>query len=354
MGIKSRLSHHEKSGTDVRGFVLEKPGLMHFKNEGMFLDAVKEQAETTALVEAKHVKRIGLRGEVEGTDWRLSNAAFGDLCNFTKTPVSFIKRLAQIDEAVALQVMESMIREVLNRGQGKTLVIDSRCGRIEGIVGADSYSPIPNADVFAFAMTALDSPKFTNGWLEGPVMRMTVTKGDKPLQPKKGDVVHYGISVENSIHGDTSAKIMDYLERLVCTNGMVARDKEHMEFVRHTGDVAFGVQEAVVRAAFRAELLAPKLDQAANLFLDPIGVTKIRNFISDPRNGGNPALDVKVTKAAMREAQRENRQEEEVTLWNFVNGVTEAAHDTKSLSRKVEIEALGYRTLSKFGVELAV
>lgn len=55
----------------------------------------------------------------------------------------------------------------------------------------------------------------------------------------------------------------------------------------------------------------------------------------------------------MREANRENRQEEEVTLWNFVNGITEAAHEAPSLHRKVEIESLGYRTLHKFGVALA-
>ena len=92
--------------------------------------------------------------------------------------------------------------------------------------------------------------------------------------------------------------------------------------------------------------------RAAELLLDDGGIKAVRGFVSHPKNGGSPALDNKVVKIAMEEAIDEGREEEEVTLWNFVNGVTASAKDAKTINRQTELEALGYRTLVRFGAVL--
>ena len=91
--------------TEAGGFRLLKPTLTRFTNPDSFLKVLKEQAENTALIDGEHLNEIDLDGTIEKTKWRLSNAAFGDLCHWTKTPVSFIKRLARIDEELALDVV---------------------------------------------------------------------------------------------------------------------------------------------------------------------------------------------------------------------------------------------------------
>ena len=96
----------------------------------------------------------------------------------------------------------------------------------------------------------------------------------------------------------------------------------------------------------------PAMEAAArHLLLEP-EVDAIRKWLQHSKNGGSSSLDVKVVKSAMREALNEGKPEGEISLWNFVNGITEAAHDTDVLARRVELEAMGYKALVRFGVKL--
>ena len=348
------------SPTSLSGFQLIRPPLQKFTAlEGM-LGAVQDQADNVALVDASVLTNVDIDGRIIGTgkgkdsDFQLSHAAFGDLCHFCKLPVSFIKRRAKMNEALAMEIVQDCLAHEFLHGSDRQLVVDVRTMRVDGIVGADTYSPIGNAEVMDYAMTAMPGLEFSNGWLEGPHMRVCATSpADLFESPVKvGDITKFGVDVNNHINGDGSATIADYNERLKCTNGMTARDRGHCEHIVHRGDVSFNVQSAVVRAANRAPILAAIMKKAASHLLQPSEVRALRAWLATPSNGGNPSLDQKVTGAAMREAQYEGRHEDEVSLWNFVNGVTEAAHDTSSLNRRSELEALGYKTLQKFGVLL--
>jgi hypothetical protein len=338
-----------KTLVEPSGFVLPKPEVQRFRFIDGFQNALAEQKENTALVDGEHLSFIDIDGKVDGTDWRMSFAAFSDLCYWTKTPVAFVKRLAKIDEALALDVVRTMIEKMFKRGPEKMLVVDAKQNLINGIVGKDSYSSLANAHVLDYAMSSDTEMEFCEGWLAGPNMRFTTTTPKTVAEPNVGDIVNIGMSLESSINGDSSVKVSDFAFRLKCTNGLTARDSQHTERILHRGDVEFNVQQAVVCSAARASQLKPMMDAAAKNFLGPEGVATIRQFISNPKNGGSPSLDVKVVKNAMLEAKDEGRPEEEVTVWNFVNGVTQAAHDTKSLDRRLELEAVGYRTLAKFG-----
>jgi hypothetical protein len=60
-----------------------------------------------------------------------------------------------------------------------------------------------------------------------------------------------------------------------------------------------------------------------------------------------------ITKEASGEAQKENRHETEMTLWNFVNAITQKAKSSKTIDGRVELEGVGYATLVRYGAVLA-
>lgn len=354
MSLKSRVRaavNGAKIEADV-GFKLLRPRLLHFQDPSNFVAAVKDQADNLAMIDAKVLTATNIDGKVPNTDYRLSFAAFSDMCHFSKLPVRFIKTLARHAEHLAIEVIEEVLRHQFHDGSDKLLVIDTRCGRVEGIVGKESYSPIDHMDVIDYTLTANTALEFTNGWLSGPVMRMTSAAKNKPVEVKKGDVMLIGTNIENAMHGDRSVRISDYVERVECTNGMMARDHLGMARIVHQGDVEYKVQKAVLECANRAQQLVPTMRAATRYILNEEEIRSIRSFIVDPKNGGSPRTDRKATNGAMDEAEKEGRKEEEVTLWNFVNGITASAHDTDSLQQKTEIEALGYRTLVKYGATL--
>lgn len=348
-----RVAKTNGNGVAEVGFKLVSPKLHRFQNPDAFLKALKEQAENTVLIPGEKLDaEINIEGDVGKTGWRLSKAAFGDLCHWTKVPVSFIKRLARIDETLALDVLEEMIGSSFYMGPDKSLVIDVREGRIEGIVGAATYAPVTSDEVVKWALSATPDLGMSQGWTFGPTMRMTCVSEQRIAEPIEGDIVRMGMTLQNAVHGDCSVKVSDYAFRLKCLNGMTAREHQHTETVRHVGDVKFNVQKAIVGAADRSEHLAPYMKAAASKLLGPKGIKTVRQWIAHPKNGGNPSLDNKVTMIAQEEAMDEGRPAEEVTLWNFVNGITASAKDAKTINRQTELEAFGYRTLVRFGAVL--
>ncbi len=355
MSLKDAIRDAKQNGNGASevGFKLPKPKLHRFKNPDAFLKALKDQAENTALIPGEKLDaEISINGDVGKTGWRLSNSAFGDLCHWTKMPVSFIKRFARIDENLALDVITEMIGAAFYTGPDKQLVIDVREGRIDGIVGKDSYSLITNAEVVEWALSAAPDLGMSQGWLFGPKMRLTCISEQRKAEPVKGDIVQMGMTLQNAVHGDCSAKVSDYAFRLKCLNGLVAREHQHTDTIRHVGDAKFNVQKAIVAAADRAEHMVPYMEAAATKLLGADGINAVRRWIANPKAGGSPSLDVKATKIAQEEAMDEGRPAEEVTLWNFTNGISASAKDTKTINRQTELEAFGYRTLVRFGAVL--
>ena len=332
------------------GFDLEQPELITFNTWDPFHASLKSQQENIVALDVDEVgmRDIDVRGTISGTDYRLSHAAFGDLCNFGRMPSRFVKDLAKFDEQLALDVVSSCIAHTFNRGTKKMLVLDTRCNRIEGIVSMDTYKPMHNLEVIEYGLSADKELTFGQGWTCGPHMRMTAVNDLKPVEPKKGDIVRLGMALEAAVNGDHSVRVATYNERLVCTNGMTRKDQDHYHMIPHLGDVRINVGKAVVQCAAQAQAFAPMMNYAAQRYLGPDDIKRVLDFVSNTRNGGNETIKRRVIALAQNEALTEGRENCHLTLWNFVNGCTACAHEAKSIPRKVEIENLGFQLLDAF------
>ena len=345
-------SHHATAATP-RGFVLRTPALSHYKDAETLLSAVNQQADSTVLLDADCLKEIDIDGRIGGSDFFLSKAAFGDLCHFTNTPVSFIKSLAEEDETLALDVVASRVKSRFN-ANSRRLVLNTTERRVEGIVGAATYSPLRNKEVVEYVLGASSDLVVGGGWLEGPNMRLTAVDDINRVEVQKGDIVRFGVEACNAINGDGSATVTEYNERLVCTNGMRRTERGAIQRILHRGDVEMLTMKAVVKSVSKATSLLPLMQQSAKRYLCAADVLQMRRFVSDTKNGGGPTLEKLMLEGAVKTAQQFGRDDEHVVAWDFVNGITEAAHDVKSLERRAAIEGLAYATLLRFGVGAGV
>jgi hypothetical protein len=352
--VTSARSRLAKSAPTV-GFNLATVPTEHFKTTEPFVNRLEAQADAYAYTPADDVGEVDLNGRIGGTGLRLSTAAFADMCHYAGVPVKFIKSLAVMDPDQALDVMRTCIARVFHpRGGEKCLVVDSDTERVDGIVSVKTYKPVPSADIFRYVMQAGPDIQVTNGWTSGPNMRFTVqSKARFDVNPVVGDVVSVGMSVESAINGDMSVRIADYAERLSCTNGMVSRDNERRAAIPHKGEVDLAVQQAAVASVDRAAGMIPAMQRAATRILDVEEVLALRAFMRNSQVGGSKTLDIAATEQAQVEAKAEGRASDEVTLWGFVNGVTEQQHATKSIVSRQRIEALGLTMLHRFDAATA-
>ncbi len=340
-------------GETKGGFELHEPVPRHMPDFNAFRQAVTEQTDAVTYEDAGDLHSIDITGGIDGLPLRLTRAAFSDLCHFSDIPVRFIKALSRVDESLALEVIRESLKAWFHTEKEKWLVVDSRDHTVEGIVGVETYKPVTNVELLDWAASAVSSLNMTNGWLCGSMLRMTLVRA-KPLDvnPQIGDIVQVGIDVGNAMNGDRAVTVVDYAERLSCTNGMRAKEVGHATHLVHRGDVKDKAQQYMVEAAQRADFIVPLMEAAVGIVLTEGQQADILTFVEEGKNGGSKSLGGAVLAQAKIEAAKENH-EAAITLWNMVNGVTMSAHTTKTLQHRSRLEALGYYTLSKFGVELA-
>lgn len=350
MSLRAKLgalsSETEPIKTVLRSaFTLEEPSTLTFDNSDQFYAAIEAQTDCWAQVPADNVARIGLDGKIEGSDLKLSRAAFADMCAFTGVPLKFINSLSAIDSEQALDVLETMISAYLHSGSGKKLMVDTRYDRVEGIVGADTYSEFSNKAAVDYLLSAVPGLELSTGWLCGPSMRASAISKQKTTEVMKGDILRVGVSVENAVHGDRSLKVREYSERLVCTNGMTAVQDGSFAQIIHRGDIHFAAAQAIVQAATKAENMIMAAGIAAKRFMFANDVRQVRDFV---RTKSTQSMEVAVVKGAQEEAEKEGRQPEETTLWNWVNAITEQAHGMPTIQRRVAVEGLGHTVMFRF------
>jgi hypothetical protein len=339
----------------AQGFSFSQPSMKRFATLDGYTTALTQQKKDTLRLNADFLSGVTLDGHIldKGMDsttgnLRLSNAAFGDLCHFANVPVAFVKSMAKQSESLAMEMLDERIKTHFHGGDDKVFVIDTANNRINGIVPINASQHLDNLDVLDMMTASNEGLEFSRGWMEGPKARMTFKDVTKPFEPAVGDVVHIGTAVTTGINGNQAVHVCDYTERLVCTNGMVAMDKGHSQRISNVGDVKFNVAQAVLTSGKRSMFMIPLMQAATSKFLDVSETRDIREFIAQPQNGGSPTLSDKVAEYALAESRVYGRDEGACTLWDFVNGVTEAAHGTKTINRRSELETMGFKVLNNY------
>jgi hypothetical protein len=327
------------------------PKALHLTDRAQFLDAVAAAQAGYDLVDAAEVDGMDVDGNLSGVEARLSARAFTDICALTQTPEAYVRRIAKRNEALAMDLM----RDALNNGmlRGCVLLVDTESQRVDGVVVEDKHNAPDAKELFRLAMSAAKDTRMMGGWIAGTSFRMTATIG-APLDVKSGkaamvgDLMGTGFEIVSDVGSLACTSITDYAERLSCLNGMLARDQQHSCARKHAQfDLDDELLTTFVATIERAKLIHALARRAANHFFDGDGVKDVLKRIS---HGTHPAAGQKLCdhakKQAVAEAQRDCRKAGEICLWDFVNGVTDAAKHAGSLDRRRDIEHLGYVLMS--------
>lgn len=171
---------------------------------------------------------------------------------------------------------------------------------------------------------------------------------------KKGDVVQAGIIVRNSEIGLGALSAQGFIERLVCTNGMVVPDSgiraHHVGGRAAVGDAVFEMlSDETLRVDDHATLL--KLRDVTKFILSQEmldrAIAKFRDA-AEQMIEGNPAKSVEVLgkRLGLLEGEQGNVlryliQGGDISKWGLANAVTRFAHDPENYDRATELEEMG-------------
>jgi hypothetical protein len=347
VGLKDRLRRDEAPRS---GFQFARSEYQAFADEETFRAAVRAQADDTVLLDAKHLTRVDIDGRLVdfGEEWRLTPVSFGQLCHLAQLPVSYVTTLAGRNEALALEVVSEAIAGRFRRDP-RQLVVNTHTRLVEGIFDEFNYDPITNERLLDYLLSCEGEQTLTRAWIEGPDARMTVVNRLHVLEPKVGDVVRVGVDAQTRLGHRHLATFDLYNERLRCANGMCSRSKAFTHRVdSRVGDVEFQAQRAAVRVGDGVRQLQPMMEAATRLHLGEAVVDSLVERLQDPKRGGSRDLLRRVVSTANAERRSDSREEGDYTLWDFVNGVTDAAKFSRTIGREAELEGLGYAVMGEY------
>ena len=326
-----------------RGYQFAVSSPREFHDPAGCAAALKERRENRAVVPASVLRRIDLDGRVNDEDLRFTESSFRELCKASGIPPSYLLKLAKRNDSLAHEVLSDALGSTFP-ADDMVLTIDSSARLIESVASPHSY--IDASEVLDLLLSANSDFRLTRAWIHGQQVRFALATS-REVDVKKGDAVCFGVSVEHDESFNAITHIADYVERLVCDNGMTTSDRKSAEEIHHAEEVATDlIFAACAQVADRSRNLLPLMKAAATSFYDANGIRSARSFLQHAPGGGR-ALEVRATRGAVEEARREGHPPGAISVWNYVNGVTDAAKQEPTPSRRRSVEALGHALLQR-------
>ena len=227
---------------------------------------------------------------------------------------------------------------------------------------SDRYRPLDNYDLADAVLPQMLEANLDVRSCEVTDKRLYIKAVSHELEGevKKGDAVRSGVMVSNSEVGLGSLFVGPFLERLVCTNGMVVNDfakrKYHVgkkantvdmndayelytDKTKEVTDKAFWMQVRDIVSGVLSEkgfdsiLHSLKLAAEIPIKDDPMVVvekTQKKFGFTDKEKGG-------ILQALLRD--------DEYTKWGLANAITRTAEDSDSYDRATELETTGWNVV---------
>lgn len=235
---------------------------------------------------------------------------------------------------------------------------------IDGNVRAllsDKYKRIDNYDVMQVALPEiLGVPKvaIASAELTESRLYLKVVTDSVEGEITKGDPVRGGFVISNSEVGQGLVSVSPFIERLVCTNGMIAT--EYAQKRRHVGrrveEEDFSIYSdstleldmqaffGKVRDSIRATLQQQQFDLLLNKFREARKIEfgeKLAEAVTELAQKRFNLTDVE-TKGTLHNLLSGGS----LNLWGLANAVTRLAQDSESYDRATELEAIGYKVIN--------
>ncbi len=186
---------------------------------------------------------------------------------------------------------------------------------------------------------------------------LKVVSRSRELEVKRGDPVCAGIMISNSEVGMGALKVVPFIERLVCTNGLIAEDysqkkyhvgkaveSEHIEMYRdetlQADDRAFFLKVGdTIRGVLQGpffEAIVNQMKEAADRFItgDPIKAVE------------EIATRLRITEKEKGGGLKHLINGGDLSQWGVVNAITRTAEDADDYDRATELESAGGRVLT--------
>lgn len=232
-------------------------------------------------------------------------------------------------------------------------------GRVARALLSERYRRIDNLEIAtALLPMVLDEKGYEIASCEITESRMyiKIVFHLKTYEVLPGDFVEFGIIISNSEVGQGSVFVRPFMNRLVCSNGLVINElgerKHHVgRTVKSLDDSYELYSDSTLEAVDRAFLM--KLQDVERAALDesryPLIISKLQDAAAAPITGKvQEVVELTGKNYGFTQEEQENILDQlirggDMTLYGLSNAVTRASQDVESYDRATEMESVGWK-----------
>lgn len=220
----------------------------------------------------------------------------------------------------------------------------------------EKYRPLDDIDLFNAIMPRIldKGALIRSASLTESALYIHASFPDVQGEVEVGDVVESGIIIKNSEIGQSSLSIQPWINRLVCSNGMIVQDSGIRKY--HTGRMQVSEQSTyeLLRDETKRQSDKAFWMQVCDLVDATLDKDKFENIIQKYRSiagikVGNPVSAVEEVTKMYNISEDDSAsildhfaRGESFNQWTLANSVTHQAHDEKhSYERCVDFEEIG-------------
>jgi hypothetical protein len=245
----------------------------------------------------------------------------------------------------------------LGERQDETGLIRTLRGQLRAFLSS-RYRIVDNHDILAMVLPELSEMgsgiKIASCQVTDERMYLKVINTDIEAAIAVGDPVQAGFILSNGEIGNSSIAVEPFIYRLVCTNGLILKDKKQRK--NHAG-----------RSAENSDLYAIDTIQAIDdafklkvrdLVRNAISISTFQEAVADMQGAksnpitGSPVKAVEVTAKSIGLSENESGlvlkhliDAGDLSQFGMLNAVTRTAEDIESYDRATEVERLGSSVL---------
>lgn len=296
-------------------------------------------------------------GVLNLTQYSVNEIAHRQIGQHLKIPASYYDRMrSEYPELLTQNINGWFSRTPATKRMLRTLdgtaraFLSDRYRRIDNFEVATTVLPI----IGGMEGASIESCELTDSRMYIKVVNPRVT-----AEIKKGDVVQSGIIITNSEVGMGSVSVSPLIFRLVCSNGMIARDaavrKYHVGRANESGEDFSIYRDETIEADDRAFLM--KLEDSVRAAVDQ---TRFAAIVDKMREATEVKMEANMVPQVVELTAKEYGINEaegkgvlghliaggDLSLYGLANAVTRQAQDVESYDRSTELEATGYKILT--------
>lgn len=292
--------------------------------------------------------------------WLLKQIAHQQLASFLKIPQKYYERMQnEAPEILALNANYWLHQKPVN-GKSNNRMVRVLDDNVRAVLSS-SYRPMGNYDLMAAVMPILSELDLNvvSCQITDKSMYLKTTYSQLQRDIGVGDVVEAGVVISNSETGFRRLMIAPFVNRLVCSNGMIVNDAGFAK--RHVGR-SWDDNDGLPREIMSDETRRKDDEALWSKVRDVIKATcneehfdgYCRKFVESKEVKIDvpvmQAVEVTAKNLALNQEEKDNVFEalirgNDLTAWGMANAVTSLANTTEDYDRATELETLGGRVV---------